>query len=109
MYPDAVRYLPQNSAPLRGNRIHVNCFVHSDHYGYKTTCRSQSVIILYCNKYQILWHSKRETTLEISHFGSEFVAQRIASEISIYLRYKLQMFCIPILGHMDVFYYNAVV
>ena len=47
--------------------------------------------------------------MESSTFGSEFVALRVASELIIYLCYKILMFGIPILCHADVFCDNEVV
>ena len=41
--------------------------------------------------------------MESSTFDSEFVAIQVASELIIFLRYKLWMFGIPILDHADVF------
>ena len=46
----------------------------------------------------IIWFSKRQTTVETSTFGSEFVALKTATEMIIALRYKLRMFGIPIDG-----------
>ena len=41
--------------------------------------------------------------MESSTFGSEFVAMRIAKDLTIALRYKLRMLGIPIDGPADVF------
>jgi hypothetical protein len=103
MYPDAQEDMPPNAPEPRGNPIQVNCFVDSDHAGDRISRRSQTGIILYCNSAPIIWYSKRQNTVECSTFGSEFVALRIASELIISLRYKLQMFGIPVLGAANVF------
>ena len=109
MYPDAVEDHPPNAPPPRGRSVRVSCFVDSDHAGDKITRRSQSGILLYCNKAPIIWHSKRQATVESSTFGSEFVALRIATELIIALRYKLRMFGIPIESPTDVFCDNEAV
>ena len=44
--------------------------------------------------------------MDISIFSSEFVALPVDSEFIIYLRYKLQIFGIPILVHADIFCNN---
>ena len=103
MYPDAVEDLPPNAPPPRGNPVEINCFVDSDHAGDKITRRSQTGILLYLNSAPIIWYSKRQTTVESSTFGSEFVALRVASELIISLRYKLRMFGIRIIGPATVF------
>ena len=50
-----------------------------------------------------MWYSKKQSTVESSTFGSEFVALRVACEQIISLRYKLRMFGIPISGFANVF------
>ena len=42
------------------------------------------------------WHSKKETSVETSTFGSEFMAMKQATEYLRGLRYKLRMFGIPV-------------
>ncbi len=41
--------------------------------------------------------------VESSTFGSEFVAMRIATDLIVSLRYKLQMFGVPLVGPANVF------
>ena len=108
-YPDAVEDLPTNAPEPRGNPVSIYVFVDSDHAGDKMTRRSQTGIILYLNTAPIVWYSKRQSTVESSTFGSEFVALRIASELTISLRYKLRMFGIPITGPAQVFCDNEAV
>ena len=55
IYPDSVEDLPPNYLPPRGNPVELNCFVDSDHAGYKFTLRSQTVILLYLNSAPIIW------------------------------------------------------
>ena len=65
--------------------------------------------MIYINKAPISWFSKRQTTIESSTFGSEFVALRLATEQIISLRYKLRMFGIPIDHDANVFCDNEAV
>ena len=58
------------------------------------------------NKAPISWFSKKQTTVESSTFGLEFVALRIASEQIVSLRYKLRMFGIPVEGYANIFCNN---
>ena len=51
----------------------------------------------------IVWLSQRQITVETSTFGSEFVALRIARDLTISMRYKLRMFGIPLEGPAQVF------
>ena len=103
LYVDAKEELPPNAPKPRGKSVQVNCFVDSDHAGDKITRRSHTGILLYLNSAPISWFSKKQTTVESSTYGSEFVALRLASEQIIALRYKLRMFGIPIEGYANVF------
>ena len=51
----------------------------------------------------IIWYSKRQNTVEMSTFGSEFIVLCIATELIESLRYKLRMFGVPIAGPARVF------
>jgi len=50
-----------------------------------------------------MWFSKRQNTIKASTFGSEFIAMKACIEAITHLRYKLQMFGIPISGPTDVY------
>ena len=69
MYPDAVRYFTPKALPPRGNPIQVSCSIYIDHAGDNITCRSQSGIILYCNKSPIFWYSNSQDNVKSSKLG----------------------------------------
>ena len=57
------------------------------------------------------WHSKKQSTIETSVFGAEFVAMKVAMEVMRGLRYKLRMIGVPVTGptytygdHISVIY-----
>ena len=102
-YPDAQEAIPSNAPEPLGNPVVLSCFVDADHAGNKVTRRSHTGIILFCNRAPIVWFSKRQNTVETSSFGSEFVTLCIAVELIEALRYKLQMFGIPIKGPTNVY------
>jgi len=106
-YPDAAEPIPLNAPEPRGNDVVVSCFVDADHAGNKITRRSHTGIILFCNRAPIIWFSKRQNTVETSTFGSEFIAARIAVELSEALRYKLRMFGVPIDGPVNMYCDNS--
>jgi hypothetical protein len=81
----------------------MNVFVDADHAGNKVTRWSQTGILIYLNCAPITWFSKAQNTVESSTFGSEFIAMRIAVEMTEALRYKLRMMGIPIEGSANVF------
>ena len=102
-YPYAKEQLPPNAPEPRGNPIMISCFVDADHAGNLVTRCSNSGIIIFCNKAPVIWYSKCQNTIETSTFGSEFVAPQIAVELIKSLRYKLQMFGIPLTGPENMF------
>jgi len=71
--------------------------------------RSQTGILLFCNRAPVIWHSKKQNTVETSTFGSEFNAMKNAVELIEALRYKLRMFGVPIDGETNVFCDNEAV
>jgi hypothetical protein len=80
-YPDAVEAIPQDAPEPRGVSVVTSCFVDSDHAGCRLTRRSHTGVIIFVNNALILWHSKRQNTVESSTFGSEFVALRMAVDM----------------------------
>jgi len=99
---------PGSASQPRGNYVSTHVFVDADHAGNRITRRSQSGILIFVNRAPIVWYSKKQNTVETSTFGSEFVAMRIAVELTEALRYKLRMFGIP-LGPTNVFCDNQAV
>lgn len=102
VYKDATEELPPRMPVPRGNPVQMTCFVDANHAGDKVTRRSHTGFIIYLNNAPIDWYSKKQSTVESSTFGSEFVAMRIAVERIRALRYKLRMFGIPIEGPTNV-------
>ena len=73
------------------------------------TQRSQTGILLFCNISFIIWHSKRQNTVDTSTFGSEITAMKNAVELIEALRYKLRMFGVPIEGPTNIYCDNEAV
>ena len=73
------------------------------------TRRSQTGILIFCNRAPIILHSKRQNTVETSTFVSEFTARKNDVELSEALPYKLQMFGVPIEGLTNIFCDNEAV
>jgi hypothetical protein len=108
-YPEAAEAIPPNAPEPRGKPITVHCFVDANHGGCRITRRSQTGVLVFCNRAPIIWHSKRQNTVESSTFGSEFVAMRTALEIVEALRYKIRMMGIPLDGPANVYCDNEAV
>jgi len=99
--------MPTNAPPPRGNPVQINCFVGADHAGNRVTRQSQTGILVFLNRAPILWYSKAQNTVEMSTFGSEFTAMRIAVELLESLRYKLRLFGTPLEGPVNTFCDNS--
>ena len=102
-YRYATELIPPNMPEARGRMMSTHCFVDSDHAGDKATRRSQTGILIFCNRAPIIAYSKRQNSVECSTYGSELVAMRQAIDLVKSLRYKLRMFGVPIEGPSDVF------
>ena len=85
--PEAQEAIPVIMAEHKGNSVNVTVFVDADHAGNRATCCSFTGILIYVNRVPIIWYSKKQNTVESSTFGSEFVALRIATEITEGLQY----------------------
>jgi hypothetical protein len=108
-YKGVKEAIPGNAPPARGNSVTTSCFVDANLAGNTVNRRSQTGILIFVNKAPILWHSKRQNTVESSTFGSEIVALKNAIELIEGLRYKLRMFGIQIEGPTDIFCDNEAV
>jgi hypothetical protein len=106
-YPDAAEAIPSDAPEPRGKSVKMSCFVDADHAGCRVTRRSHTGIIIFVNRAPILWHSKRQNTVESSTFGSEFVAAKTSVKMVEGLRYKLRMMGVEIDGPTSVFCDNA--
>ena len=79
------------------------------HAGNVVDRKSQTGILIFVNRAPIIWHSKKQNTVETSTFGSELVSMKNAIELIEGLRYKLRMFGIPIEGPTNIFCDNEAV
>jgi hypothetical protein len=55
------------------SRFRVVDWSDSDHFWHRLTRQSHTGVLIFVNTAPILWHSKRQNTVESSTFGSEFV------------------------------------
>jgi hypothetical protein len=87
--------LPPNMPEPRGMGFTMRAKVDADHAADTVTRRSRTGFIIYLNCAPIYWSSKKQTSVESSSFGSEFVAMKQCCEYLRGLRYKLRMMGIP--------------
>ena len=72
--------------------------VDADHASDTVSRRSRTGLLIYLNCAMVYWWSKKQTSVESSSFGSEFVAMNQCCEFIRGLRYKLRMMGIPVEG-----------
>ena len=72
--------------------------VDADHASDTVTRGSRTGFLIFLQGSPIYWHSWKQTSVESSTFGSEFVAMKQCCEYLRGLRYKLRMMGIPCNG-----------
>ena len=87
----------------------THCFVDADLAGNLISRRRQTGVLIFCNRDPIIWHSKRQSSVEPSTFGSEIMSLKNGIELIEALRYKLRMFRVPIEGPTNIFCDNEAV
>ena len=80
-YKDARETIPLDMPKPQGLSMSTHCFVDANHAGDKTTRRSMTGILIFCNRAPIIWHSKRKNGVDTSTFGSEFTTMKNAVEL----------------------------
>lgn len=95
-YGECKEDIPFNAPTPRGVGFTMRAFVDSDHAGESVTRRSRSGFIVFLNSSPIHWFSKKQTSVETSSFGSEFIAMKSCCEYIRGLRFKLRMMGIPV-------------
>jgi hypothetical protein len=76
MYGDVKEMIPSDSPVPRGKEVDLRLFVDSDHDGEQFTRRSRTGFVIYLSMAPIVWLSKRQSTVESSVFGADFVAMK---------------------------------
>jgi hypothetical protein len=102
-YEGAKEAIPPNALTPRGLGVTMRMYVDSDHAGDKVSRRSRTGFLFYLNMGLVQWLSKRQSTIETSVFGAEFVAMKQGIETCRGIRYKLRMMGVPIKGPTYVF------
>ena len=102
-YGDVQESLPPNAPATRGKDVDLRMYVDSDHAGDQVTRRSRTGYFIFLNSSPIAWFSKRQSTIETSVFGAEFVALKTGMEALRGIRYKLRMMGVAINGPSYVY------
>lgn len=95
-YGDIKEAIPDDAPEPRGKEVIIRMNVDSDHASDKLRRRSRTGFFVFVNNALVIWHSKKQPTVETSVFGAEFVALKNGMETLRGLRYKIRMMGIPL-------------
>ena len=102
-YYGAKEPIPSDAPEALGKAVDLRLYVDSDHAGEKLTRRSRTGCLIYMQSALIVFHSKRQSTVETSVFGAEFCAMKSGIEALRGVRYKLRMMGVPLTGPSYIF------
>jgi len=102
MYPEAQDQIPGDAPEALGKPIQQTMFVDASHAANLVTRQSRTGVLIFLNRAPIVWHSKKQMSIETSTFGSEFTALKVGFEMLLGLRFKLRMMGIPLDGYAHV-------
>ena len=89
-YRDAKEKIPRNLPVPKGKPVSISCFVDASHACDVVTHHSQTGILIFLNQAPAHWYSKRQSNVEGSTFGSEYIAMKTSFETIKAFRYKLK-------------------
>jgi hypothetical protein len=82
-YGDVVEPIPPDQPEPRGKPAQTTAFVDSDHAADLVSRRSRTGVLMYLQSAPIVWHTKKQGSIDTSSFGSEFTAMKTGIELNI--------------------------
>ncbi len=95
-YGDIKEWIPSYVPRGIGKEFIIRAYVDADFAGDNIIRRSRAGFIIMLNNAPLFWFSKKQSSMETSSFGSEFVAMRQCCEYLKGIRYKLKMIGISV-------------
>lgn len=87
--------------------LDINLFCDSDHGHDKVTGRSITRILGFVGSTPVTWQSKRQSSVQTSTYGAEFVALKKAVEEAVMLRYHLRSMGVRVKKATPIFVDNS--
>ena len=87
--------------------LDINLFCDSDHGHDKVTGRSITGIVGFVGSTPVIWQSKRQSSVQTSTYGAEFVALKKAVEEVVNLRYHLRSMGVKVSKPTPIFVDNS--
>ena len=72
--------IPEDAPAPKGKGVMMTLFVNLDHAGDKVTRRSRTGYVVFLQNSPITWFSTKQSSVETSTFGCEFMAMKTATE-----------------------------
>ena len=95
-YRDAKEPMPSRMPIPRGKPVVMSAYVDASHAGNKLTRQSHTGVQIFVNRALVMWHSKKQYSVETSAFASEYTALKVCIEMINGLRFKLRMMGVPL-------------
>ena len=103
IYGGVTEETPSDAPEPLGNPVCTTHWVDASLNHCKVTGRGVTGCVHMVNKTPIDMYTKRQSTVETSTYGAEFVAARICTDQIIALRYELMMLGVPLTGPAYMF------
>jgi hypothetical protein len=81
VYPFAEDTLPPDMPEPRGKAVQITVFVNALHAANLVTRQSRTGVLIFVQRAPIVWHSKKQNSIETSTFGSEFMVLKTGVEL----------------------------
>jgi len=99
---DVKEQIPADAPEPLGKLVEMTSCIDLVHAGDKVTRPSRTGVFIFLNRALIVWHSKKQSSIQMSSFGSEFCAMKTGTESIEGLCCKLRMMGVPIDGPCHV-------
>ena len=96
VYGNVQENIPINYPKPLGKSVTTTTTLHPNLLHCLATGASLTACLHFCNQSPTDWYSKKQTTVETSTYGSEFVPGKTATEQMMGLRYSLRYLGVPI-------------
>ena len=96
LYGNVKETITLNAPMFLGKEFLMMVYVDADFAGNSLTRQSRSGFMVMMTSAPLYWFSKKQSSMETSSFGSEFMAIRQCCECLKGLRYKLGMMRVPV-------------
>jgi hypothetical protein len=109
VYGDVMEIIPMDIPEPKGKYVTLSHYFNVNLYHNMVTGRSVTAILHFLNQTLMDWYLKKQATVEIATFGSEFIAARTTIDQIIDLRTTLCYLGIPIQEKSYIFRDNKII